>query len=85
MRLPEVRVRLSHELFSATLTVLSTAWNSLRHGFKDACRRAGLSEEVHDALTGHKNGSVGRTYGLGVALKVLVESIANVGYTGLNI
>jgi len=50
---------------------------------KDACRRAGLSEEVHDVLTGHKNGSVGRTYGLGVALKVLADSMAKVRYMRL--
>ena len=57
-------------------------FHSFRHGFKDACRRAGLSEEVHDALTGHANGSVGRGYGLGVPLGVLGEAVAKVSYPG---
>ncbi len=48
-------------------------------------RRAGISEEVHDALTGHSNGSVGRSYWLGVPLRVLAESMAKVGYAGLNV
>jgi integrase len=55
-------------------------FHSFRHGFKDACRRAGLSEEVHDALTGHANGSVSRGYGLGVPLTVLGEAVAKVSY-----
>lgn len=38
-------------------------FHSLRHTFKTLCRDAGLSEEVHDALTGHVGQSVGRSYG----------------------
>lgn len=45
--------------------------HSLRHLFKDRCRAAGLSEELHDALTRHSGGSVGRRYGLGPSLAVL--------------
>jgi hypothetical protein len=30
----------------------------------------GAPEEHHDAITGHSNGSVGRSYGRGVPLKV---------------
>lgn len=37
-------------------------FHSLRHSFKHFCRESGLSEDVHDALTGHSNGSVGRDY-----------------------
>jgi integrase len=70
---------------SVGLTDPQKTFHSLRHGFKDACRRAGLSEEVHDALTGHKNGSVGRSYGTGVPLKVLAESMAKVRYAGLDL
>ena len=33
--------------------------HSLRHLFKDRCRAAGLSEELHDALTRHSGGIVG--------------------------
>ena len=70
---------------SVGLTDPQKTFHSLRHGFKDACRRAGLSEEVHDALTGHKNVSVGRSYGTGVPLKVLAESIAKVRYAELKL
>ncbi len=38
-------------------------FHAFRHTFKTLCREAGITEEVHDALTGHVNGSVGRTYG----------------------
>jgi hypothetical protein len=37
------------------------AW---RHRFKSVCRRAGIEEEYHEALTGHTSGgSEGRDYG----------------------
>jgi hypothetical protein len=38
---------------------------------------AGLKEEIHDAITGHANGSVGRTYGgIPIAqLKVAVDKV----------
>jgi integrase len=39
-------------------------FHSFRHGFKDALRAAGVSEDVNDALTGHAGGSsVARGYG----------------------
>lgn len=38
-------------------------FHSFRHTFKRACREAGLSEEAHNALTGHAGGGVGRRYG----------------------
>lgn len=37
-------------------------FHSFRHGFKHLCREAGISEEVHDALTGHAGGTVSRSY-----------------------
>jgi len=38
--------------------------HSWRHYFKSVCREAGIEEEYHDALTGHKGaGSEGREYG----------------------
>jgi hypothetical protein len=43
-----------------------------------------MPEEHHDAITGHSNGSVGRSYGIGVPLKVLAESMAKVRYAGLS-
>ena len=54
-------------------------FHSFRHGWKDAAR-AVMPEEHHDAITGHSNGSVGRSYGRGVPLKVLAESMARISY-----
>ncbi|EIM25235.1 hypothetical protein MicloDRAFT_00059570 [Microvirga lotononidis] len=38
-------------------------------------RDAGLSEEMHDALTGHTGGGVGRSYGGGFRLRALAEAV----------
>lgn len=38
-------------------------FHSFRHTFKDAGRACHIPEEVHDALTGHSGGGVGRSYG----------------------
>jgi integrase len=54
--------------------------HSFRHAFKDACRKARIPESVHDALTGHANGSVGRSYGLGEPLEVLADAVAKIAY-----
>jgi integrase len=45
------------------LTDRRKVFHSFRHGFKAACRRAGIQEEVHDLLTGHTGAGVGRGYG----------------------
>ena len=55
-------------------------FHSFRHSFKRACRDAGLGEEVHDLLTGHKGMSVGRGYGQGASLKVLAAAMEKVSY-----
>ncbi len=60
-------------------------FHSFRHGFKDACRAAGISEEVHDALTGHAGGGVGRQYGRGVPLPVLAKAISKIEYPGVTL
>ncbi len=61
-------------------------FHSFRHGFKDACRAARIEEEVHDALTGHSDGGVGRSYGgNGVPLAVLSEAMAKITYKGLDL
>ena len=54
--------------------------HSFRHTFKDACRKARIAEVVHDTLTGHANGSVGRGYGSGEPLDVLAEAVAKIRY-----
>jgi integrase len=38
-------------------------FHSFRHTFKDVCRRVGIDEAVHDALTGHTAPHAGRRYG----------------------
>lgn len=38
-------------------------FHSFRHTFKDACRKVGIEEAVHDALTGHSRPSASRSYG----------------------
>lgn len=52
-------------------------FHSFRHGFKTLCRKAGIDEEVHDALTGHASRSVGRDYG-SVPLEALVDAIRSI-------
>ncbi len=59
-------------------------FHSFRHSFKEACRVAGVSEEIHDALTGHSGGGVGRTYGT-VPLRLKARKIAKVQYPGLDL
>ncbi len=41
-------------------------------------RGAGIGEELHDALTGHSGGGVGRSYGGGFGLKALAEAIGRI-------
>jgi integrase len=57
-------------------------FHSFRHGWKDAAR-AVMPEEHHDAITGHSSGSVGRSYGTGVPLRVLAKSMARVRFDGV--
>jgi len=54
-------------------------FHSFRHTFKTLCREAGLPEEIHDVLTGHVSGSVGRGYGH-VPLTVLVEAVSKIRF-----
>jgi integrase len=71
----------------------SKTFHSFRHTFKRACREAGISEEIHHALTGHSGGGVGRAYGRerradgsldrGISLVRLQAEINRVSYAGL--
>ena len=54
-------------------------FHALRHTFKEACRAAGVEEEVHDAITGHSGGGVGRGYGR-VPLAAKARAMELVGY-----
>lgn len=59
-------------------------FHSTRHAFKDACRDAGIEEAIHDALTGHSGGGVGRQYGSKkYPLRPLVEAIGKINYPGI--
>ena len=60
-------------------------FHSFRHTFKDACRNAGISEEMHDSLTGHASVSVGRSYGQGTSLEVRAQAMATIHYDNLNL
>lgn len=53
-------------------------FHSFRHTFKRMSRDAGISEEMHDALTGHSGGGVGRSYGKGFSLKPLASAMDKV-------
>jgi hypothetical protein len=62
------------------ITDTRIVFHSFRHTFKRLARDAGLTEELHDALTGHAgNGGVGRGYGAGFGLKTLHEAIGRIG------
>lgn len=59
-------------------------FHSFRHTFKEAARRAGVPEDVHDAITGHSGGGVARTYGgLSYPLPPLVEAMNRYRIPGL--
>lgn len=61
------------------ITDTRKVFHSFRHLFKDMCRDAGISEDVHDALTGHAPGkSVGRSYGSGHSVARLDAEISKV-------
>ena len=63
------------------ITEPRTTFHSFRHTFKDACREAGISEEVHDAITGHVGGGEGRSYGGdGFPLGPLAEAMKRICY-----
>ena len=57
----------------------SVVFHSFRHSFKSLCREAEISEEVHDALTGHASTSVGRSYGQ-VPLPALVKAVRKIEF-----
>ena len=69
----------------------SKVFHSFRHGFKDAARAAGVSQEVHDALTGHSHAStVSGGYGAKQMLQrfgvpVLKRAVEEISYSGLDL
>jgi integrase len=73
--------------------------HSLRHNFIDALRAAGVTEDLNDALTGHSNHPVGRSYGARArhpsqrhkvivgryGMPRLIETIGRVQYPGIDL
>lgn len=61
------------------------SFHSFRHLFKDTCRALLISEDVHDALTGHASGKVSRRVygGLTYPLGPLVDAVARYKVHGL--
>jgi len=61
-------------------------FHSFRHTFKDICRNSNVSEEVHDALTGHTGGEgIGRQYGLGVGLRTLNDAVQRLTFGSVKV
>jgi integrase len=72
------------------ITNKASVFHSFRHGFKDAARAARVSEELHDALTGHTGSSVGRTYGAKdmvrrFGLETLADAVNRIKYPGFDL
>ncbi len=63
---------------TAKVTADGRRFHTFRHTFKRMCRDADLGEELHDALTGHSGGGVGRSYGGGFGLRRLEEAMARI-------
>jgi integrase len=61
-------------------------FHSFRHTFKNAARRCGIPEDIHDALTGHSSGGgVGRMYGGAYPLRPLGAAMKKLRYPGLRL
>jgi hypothetical protein len=61
-------------------------FHSFRHTFKDICRKVGIEEAVHDALSGHTGNAVSRRYGNEqYPLEPLFEAIERYDIDGLDL
>lgn len=77
-----------HRYLRNTVKITDPAivFHSFRHTFKDVCRECSIPEDVHDALTGHKNANVSRSYGSGLyPLSPLVEAMNRFRIRGLDL
>jgi integrase len=52
-------------------------FHSLRHGFKTLCREAKIEREIHDAITGHRDGSASSDYG-DFPIPVMAEAVERI-------
>lgn len=61
-------------------------YHSFRHTFKETARAVGISEPVHDAITGHSDGREARKYGnLDYPLQPLVVEMDKFEVFGLRL
>lgn len=69
--------RLNRLIKKALPTERNLVFHSFRHTFKSAARAAGISEDIHDRLTGHAPNTVARTYGTHsiTSLKTAIDRI----------
>ena len=65
--------------------VPATVMHSFRHGFRDAGRRAGLSDNIIDALGGWAAASVGEGYGNRTMVDVLQSSVDKITFGDFHI
>ncbi len=64
----------------------TTSFHSFRHNFKDACRHAGINQDISDILEGHALQGMAARYGDGrVPLPRLYEEVCKLKYDGLNL
>jgi integrase len=54
-------------------------FHAFRHTWKTAARGAKIDDHKHDAITGHENGSVGRTYG-SIPIADLKEAVDRIDF-----
>jgi len=64
------------------MTDPTRTFHSFRHMFKDRCRAAKLRRDLHDALTGHADGSASEGYGDGLELADLKDGIDSLTFPG---
>ena len=49
--------------------------HSMRHTFKDLSRNAGIPKDLHDFITGHRDGDTASSYGEGHSLAIKYEAL----------
>jgi integrase len=72
------------------VTDTNKVFHSFRHRFKDEARAGNVKAEVHNALMGQSDATVGGRYGAKEMLQrfgvtVLQEAVAKVAYRGLDL
>jgi len=60
---------------SIGLTDRNRTFHSFRHLFKDECREEGLGRDMHDAISGHKDGSTSAKYGDGLKVATIKKEL----------